>query len=254
MDAILLAGGIPAPDSPLYAHTGGKPKAAIKIGDKSMIQWVLDALEESSSIDHIILVGDEDLREDLHSTKILDFKPAGDDFIHNFQLGAATLLSHKSDAERVALVSCDIPFLTPESVDWVIQTSIKSNKDLYYCVIEQSQMEKRFPESARSYVKLRDMNVCGGDLGVIKLELYKDRKDFWRKLIEARKTHLHQARLIGFDVLFLLLLGRLSLDDAVFRVSKRLDITGQALVCPYPEIGMDIDKPYQLELARKELS
>jgi hypothetical protein len=121
-------------------------------------------------------------------------------------------------------------------------------------VIKQSQMEKRFPDSARSYVKLQDMNVCGGDLGVIKLELYKDRKDFWRKLFEARKTHLHQARLIGFDVLLLLLLGRLSLDDAVHKVTKRLDISGQALVCPYPEIGMDIDKPYQLELARKELS
>jgi GTP:adenosylcobinamide-phosphate guanylyltransferase len=254
MDAILLAGGAPAPDSPLYPYTNGKPKAAIKIGSKSMIQWVLDALEESSSIDQVVIVGDEDLWKDLRSTKILDFRPAGDDIIHNFQLGAATLLSHKPDAERVALVSCDIPLLTSESVDWVIQTSLESDKDLNYCVIEQSQMEKRFPESARSYVKLQDMNVCGGDLGVIKLDLYKDRKDFWRKLVEARKTHLHQARLIGFDVLLLLLLRRLSLEDAVLKVTKRLEISGQALICPYPEIGMDIDKPYQLDLARKELT
>jgi hypothetical protein len=125
---------------------------------------------------------------------------------------------------------------------------------MYYCVIEQSQMEKRFPDSSRSYVKLQDMHVCGGDLGVIKLELYRDRKDFWRKLVEARKTHLSQARMIGFDVLFLLLLRRLSLADAVRKVTTRLEISGEALICPYPEIGMDIDKPYQLEIARKELS
>ncbi len=254
MDAILLAGGVPDPDSPLYPYTKGKPKAALQIGKKSMVQWVLDALDRSSSIDSIVVVGIEEMRNDLRSTKILDFKPAGDDYIHNFQLGAEALLAHKPKAERVALVSCDIPMLTAEGVDWVLQTALETDDDLCYCVIEQSQMEKRFPDSARSYVKLRDMNVCGGDLGVIKLDLYKNRKDFWRKLFEARKTYLHQARLIGFDVLLLLLLRRLTLEDAVRKVTKRLDITGRGLNCPYPEIGMDIDKPHQLEIAFRELA
>jgi len=121
-------------------------------------------------------------------------------------------------------------------------------------VIEQSQMEKRFPDSARSYVKLRDMSLCGGDLLVIKLDLYKTRKDFWRKIFEARKSHLHQARLIGFDILLLLLLRRLTLEDAVHKITRRLNITGRGINCPYPEIGMDVDKPHQLEIARRELS
>ena len=115
-------------------------------------------------------------------------------------------------------------------------------------------MEKRFPDSARSYVKLQDMNVCGGDLAVINLDLYKSREDFWRKIFEARKSYLHQARLIGFDILILLLLRRLTFNDAVERVTRRLDITGKGLICPYPEIAMDIDKPHQLEIARRELT
>ena len=98
------------------------------------------------------------------------------------------------------------------------------------------------------------MNVCGGDLSVINLELYKSRKDFWRKIFNARKSYFRQARLIGFDVLFLLLLRRLTLESTVQKVTHRLDITGEALNCPYPEIGMDIDKPHQLEIARKVLS
>ena len=52
------------------------------------------------------------------------------------------------------------------------------------------------------------MNVCGGDLAVINMDLYKSREDFWRKIFEARKSYLHQARLIGFDILILLLLRR----------------------------------------------
>jgi hypothetical protein len=215
---------------------------------------VLDALEESQTIESIVVVGAEDMNESLRSTKILDFRPATEDIIRNFQVGADALLSHKPDAERVALVSCDIPMLTPESVDWVVNTCQESDKDLCYSVIEQTQMEKRFPDSARSYVKLRDMNVCGGDLIVIKLDLYKSRKDFWRKIFEARKSYLHQARLVGFDILLLLLLRRLTLEDAVDKITRRLNITGRGLNCPYPEIGMDVDKPHQLEIARRELS
>ena len=114
-------------------------------------------------------------------------------------------------------------------------------------------MEESFPNSARSYVKLRDMNVCGGDLAIINLDLYKSREDFWRKIFEARKSYLKQARLIGLDILLLLLLRRLTLTETVEKVTHRLSITGQGLICPYPEIAMDIDKPHQLEIAREKL-
>ncbi len=254
MDAVLLAGGLPGPDSPLYPHTQGKPKAALQIGSKSMIQWVLDALEDSPSIENIVVVGVEEMRDELRSTKILKICHDSGDMINNLQTGAGAILDHNSDAQRVALISSDIPLLTPESVEWVVRTAQDSDEDLYYCVIQQSRMEKRFPESARSYVKLRDMNVCGGDFSVIKLDLYRDRKDLWQKLFEARKSIFRQANLIGFDILFLLLLRLLTLDDAVKKVTNRLDITGRGLICPYPEIGMDVDKPHQLEIARKELS
>ncbi|NQS92365.1 MAG: NTP transferase domain-containing protein [Chloroflexi bacterium] len=254
MDAILLAGGVPTPESALYPYTLGKPKAAIKIGDKTMIQWVLDALNQSDTIEGIFVVGCEDMQEELISHKIIGFKPDAGDIILNFQQGADGILEHNPNAKSVAVVSSDIPMLTAESVNWVINSSLKSEKDIYYCVIDQIQMEKRFPESARSYVKLRDMNVCGGDLSIMSLDLYADRKDFWRKIFQARKSYLHQASLIGFDILLLLLLRRLTFDDVVKKVTRRLDITGQGLICPYPELGMDVDKPHQLEFARRELS
>jgi hypothetical protein len=98
-------------------------------------------------------------------------------------------------------------------------------------------MEKRFPDSARSYVKLKDMNVCGGDLSIIGFDFYTANKDFWGKLFDARKSYLRQAGLIGFDILILLLLRRLTFTEVVNKVTH-----------------MDIDKPHQLELARKELS
>ena len=32
-----------------------------------------------------------------------------------------------------------------------------------------------------------------------------------------------------------------------------MNITGRAIVCPYAEVGMDVDKPHQLEIMRADL-
>jgi hypothetical protein len=57
----------------------------------------------------------------------------------------------------------------------------------------------------------------------------------------------------GIDTLILLLL-HCYLQGAQERVSKRLGLRGRAIPCPYAEIGMDVDKPHQLEIMRKDLS
>ena len=85
MDAIVLAGGVPAPDSALYPDTKGKAKAMLEIGGKYMIQWVLDALDQADTIDSIVIVGCEDCQTEIHSKKIITFKPSTEDIILNFQ-------------------------------------------------------------------------------------------------------------------------------------------------------------------------
>jgi hypothetical protein len=77
--------------------------------------------------------------------------------------------------------------------------------------------------------------------------------DLAQKIIESRKSPFKQAAMIGFDSLLLLLLRRLTLEDAVQRVGRRFDLRGQAVVCPYPEIGMDVDKPFQFDILTADL-
>ena len=57
MDAILMAGGIPKPDQPLYQFTQGISKAMLEIAGKPMIQWVLDALSEAENVDSVTIIG-----------------------------------------------------------------------------------------------------------------------------------------------------------------------------------------------------
>ena len=139
-------------------------------------------------------------------------------------------------------------------VDWVVNTDMQTKKDVYYHVIKREVMEKRYPGCKRTWTHLKDMEVCGGDMNVGRLSLLlTDETDVWRKITDARKSPLKQAALIGFDTLFLLATRQLTLEGAETRIMKRLNITGRAIVCPYAEVGMDVDKPFQLEIMRRDL-
>jgi hypothetical protein len=76
----------------------------------------------------------------------------------------------------------------------------------------------------------------------------------WEQLIGTRKSPLRQAGIIGFGTLFALFTRRLTLEDAVARVCDRIGIKGRAIVWPYAEPCMDVDKPGQLELLRADLA
>ena len=184
--------------------------------------------------------------------KLVSYLPSQGDMIANIRAGITELLRINPQAHHVLLVSSDIPCLTAEMVDWVVKTTMQTDEDAYYNVITRQVMEKRFPTSNRSYIKLKDVEVCGADMNVVATRLVTTNDEIWTKLVNARKNALKQAALLGFDTLFLLLLHAITLEAAVKKVTKRLNITGRAILCPYAEVGMDIDKPHQLELMRKD--
>jgi hypothetical protein len=115
-------------------------------------------------------------------------------------------------------------------------------------------MEARFPGSKRTYTHLKDMDVCGADMNISHVRNATEHLEMWEQLIGTRKSPLKQAGMIGFGTLFQLLLRRLTLEDAVRRVTSRIGITGRAIVWEHAEPCMDVDKPHQLELLREDLA
>jgi hypothetical protein len=98
------------------------------------------------------------------------------------------------------------------------------------------------------------MEVCGGDMNMGRISLLlSEETDIWEKITDARKSPMKQAALVGFDTAFLLLTGQLTLEKAETNIMNRLNITGKAIVCPYAEVGMDVDKIFQLEIMREDL-
>jgi GTP:adenosylcobinamide-phosphate guanylyltransferase len=252
MDAIITAGGIPGPEDPLYEYTQGESKALLKIAGKPMVQWVLDAVDGSEKIDQIVMVGLEP-DSGLACQKPIAYIPNQGSMLDNVRTSIYKAAELNPDAELVMLVSSDIPSVTTEMIDWVVDTAQETEDDFYYNLITRQVMEARYPGANRSFVKLKDVEVCGGDLNVVRVAAAYGNDELWERLISARKNVFKQAALFGFWTLILMLTRRLSLEDAVPRVEKQLGIKGRAVLCPYAELAMDVDKPHQFEILRNEL-
>lgn len=253
MDAIVTAGGRPEAGDLLYPYTQGAPKALVDVAGKPMIQWVLDALCQAKLVERVVVIGLSP-ESGLVCPKPLAYIPDQGDMLANIRAGVKKVVELNPQAEHVLVVSSDIPAVTAEAVDWVVETTMQTDDDIYYNVIPRHVMEARFPGSRRSYTRLKDAEVCGGDMNMVRCSVATGEAMIWDELIATRKNVLKQAALIGFDTLFLLLIRAISLEQAVQKVSRRLNIKGRAIVCPYAEVGMDVDKPNQLELLRADLS
>jgi GTP:adenosylcobinamide-phosphate guanylyltransferase len=253
MDAVVTAGGIPLPGEPLYPFTQGGEKALLDVAGKPMIQWVLDALDDSKVVERLIIMGLENPSV-VHVKKPVWFEANHGSLLENIRGGVKKALEIDPAQRHIMLVSSDIPAIQPAMVDWVGEAAMQTDDDVYYNVIEKKVMEKRFPGSKRSYTHLKNMDLAGGDLNVIRAMTATSNDEMWERIIDARKSVFKQAALVGYDVLILLLLRLIDLDGAVKMISRRLKIKGRVLVCPYAEVGMDVDKPHQLEIMRADLA
>jgi GTP:adenosylcobinamide-phosphate guanylyltransferase len=253
MDAIVTAGGIPLPEDPLYAHTKGNSKALLDIAGKPMIQWVLDALSASQKVDNVILIGLSE-KSGVTCQKPIHFIPNQGRMLANIVAGVNKSLELDPKNQHVLIVSSDIPGLKGEMVDWLVDQIAADPSDLYYGVIARELMETRYPDSRRTWTHLKDMDVCGADINACHVSMATEHLETWENLIGHRKSPLQQASIIGFGTLFLLLFRQLTLEEAVRRASQSVGIKGKAIVWPWAEAGMDVDKPHQLEIMRKDLA
>jgi len=251
--AIVLGGGLLTAEEPLYESAPDGHRSLIPIGDKPMAQWVMDALTNSEAVKSITVMGLTP-ESGLHSTKPLDFLPDSGDLFDNIKVGVLHAAEILPEQDKVILASSDIPAIQPEMVDW-LATQIPQNPEalIYYNVIQKETMEQRFPQAGRSYVRFKDISVCGGDLNLIDKRLFTVERPIWKKLAANRKHPLRQAGLLGLDNLLLVALHLVTLDGAVKRICNRLSLKAAALRCPYAEMAMDADKPHQLEILRKDL-
>jgi len=226
-------------------------EALIPIGEHLMVDYVVKALEKTKFIDRIALVGPvKELEEKYGDSLRVELVEAGSTAIKSVLNGVEAV----GFTEYVVIVSSDIPLISSDALTDFIEACIrKGGADLYYPIIEKRVSESKFPGAHRTYVRLVEGTFTGGNVFLVRPEIIEPREELAEKLIALRKSPLALCRLIGIGFIIKYLLGKLTLKEAEEKFSKLLDIKGLAVKCMYPEIGMDIDKPSDLELVEQVL-
>jgi molybdopterin-guanine dinucleotide biosynthesis protein A len=249
LDAVILAGS--SNEGPLRAVSDVRYEALLPIGEKIMVQYVVEALLGSSQIGRVFVVGPVNELAPYLTEQRVTLIESRNGIMENIEAG----LLHAAQNSRVLLVTSDIPMLTTEAVDDFLAQCGDMSGDLYYPIVEKAVVESKYPAVKRTYVKLKDGVFTGGNLFLINPAIYKQCVDKGQKIISLRKSPLGLCRLMGLGFVLKFLLNTLTLKEAEEKACQLLGgIKGVAVVVSYPELGVDVDKPADLELAVQVLT
>ncbi len=246
VNAMVLAGR--ANEGVFKEVSQAKNEALIEIGDRTMLDYVLAALTGAGSVARVAVVGTPEVRE--HLPAGVDFVPAADDVIDNVVLGAR----HLGDERPLLVASSDVPFITAEIVDRLVAQCAAKPADLYYPAIPKAAAEARFPGVHRTYVKLTEATVTGGNIFLVTPAVVRAHSDKVRAFVDARKNPAKMAAILGPGFVVKLALGMLSARELEVRISRMFGMRGAVIFTTDAEIGVDVDKLSDLELARQVLA
>ena len=131
------------------------------------------------------------------------------------------------------------------------RTDTAARADVAYPIIPRESCERHFPGARRTYVTLKDGVYTGGNAVVVKRDFLQLRRELIDKLFAARKNPLKLAAIFGLGFIFALLTRRLSISRAETRASQIVGGKAAAIISTYPELGFDVDKLEDLNLARR---
>ncbi len=250
-DAVILAGG--ENSSELKKIAPYDNEALIIIGNYPMIYYVYRALRATPAINNIIVSGPvEALRNILPREDKLFFVEGGENAIDSFA-HAVTILEGKRVSDKVLVVPTDVPFITSEAIEDFLTCCEASKADFYYPLTCKEVNERKYPGVVRTYVRLKEGVFTGGNLFLLRSKLIPACLEMGVKLFYRRKNPLAMARLFGVSLVWKYLLGRLSIQMAEKRFYEVVGIRGKGIISSYAEVGVDVDKPCDLQLAQEYL-
>ncbi|HEY8417919.1 MAG TPA: hypothetical protein VIK93_07785, partial [Limnochordales bacterium] len=190
--------------------------------------------------------------------------------LDNLEHGARVLLANGEAASaagtggpgsRLLVVTSDIPLVTAAAIEDFLDRCRRRDAaagpralDAFYPMVSRENSEARFPGQRRTYVRLRSGSYTGGNCVLLSPAVLLKQRELFEQAVALRKDPVRMARLLGLGFIIRFLTRRLEAADIERVVRERLGINGAIIEVPYAEIGFDVDKPEDLELAHRMLA
>ena len=244
-NALVLAGT--KKKGPLETAENVDNKALIMIDGRPMIEYIVDALNNSENIDKILVVGPKNELHPYIGKKVEEILNPGNSILENMEIG----LNYFNSADNLLLLSSDIPLITPEAINEFLSICTKRKACIGYPIITKENIIKKYPETERTYVKMKEGIFCGGNITFFKPDVFFQNKKLIKELFENRKATWKYAKILGLKFILKFLFKALTLEEIEKRITNIIGYNSIAVMVSYPEIMIDLDKPSDLKLIRK---
>lgn len=244
IDVIILAGGNP---DQLDEHVSCK--GLVPICAKPMVEYVVDTLRTCPPIRRIVAVM-PDTGRGKWQAKVDDIVVNDGNIVDNF----AAAVQRLSGDRRVLVLSADIPLITCDSVLEYLKKCEPFDADLYYPIIRREAIEAEFPGVKRTYMGIREGTFTGGNVMLLNPQTILKNRALMESVFDARKSPLRLVRILGFGFIVKFLLRRLTIIELERKVSQIVGGTGKAVIVEHAEIGFDVDKQTDMQIATARLA
>jgi GTP:adenosylcobinamide-phosphate guanylyltransferase len=254
--AIILAADR-EPGDPVAESAAVSCKALAPVSGREMVLRVLDTLAEADEIEKRLLAGpainsieqNPELSELISSGKVKWFAPQGTP-----STSAFNVLQSLPEDIPVLVTTADHALLTAEMVDHFCSEARASGCDVIAGVAEYELLAEAVPGTRRTVTQLADGGYCGCNLFAFLTPQSRRAADFWRKVEQERKNPLRIIKVMGWTAVISYLLGRLSLEQALGKLSQRMGLRVGVVRMPFAEAAIDVDKVEDLFLVESILT
>jgi len=242
------------PNDPVAQCAQVACKALAQVGGRPMVLRVLDALAGSQRIDTFILCGPAAaiveraplLQERLAKPNVKWMPPGPTP-----SSSVLSALSALTTEMPVLVTTADHALLQPEMVDYFCREALSTGCDVVAALASFDEIMDKYPGMRRTRTRFRDGHYCGCNLFAFLTPKSHAAADFWRQVENDRKHPVKMMGSLGWFMVLRYLLGRLSLEEALRSISRRMGLRAGVVIMPFPEAAVDVDSVGDLETARR---
>jgi hypothetical protein len=219
-----------------------------------MVLRVLDTLAEAREVDSLavcgpsegLLVQEPELLSRINAGKIRWIPPQATPSASTYHV-----LEGLSPDVPSLVTTADHAFLNAEIVDFFCSKARASGCDIVVGLASHAQVMRAFPQTKRTSTKLSDGGFCSCNLFAFLTPRARNAAEFWRKCERNRKKPWRMMRVIGWQVVVRYLLGTLSLEEGLRRLSARMNVKAGVVILPFPEAAVDVDTVSDLRIVEE---
>lgn len=240
---IVLAGQRPGKD-PMSEHFGEPRKALIGVGGRPMLAWVGAALAAQRDIERIVILAqDSDALLDHPDTRWLR-----DDPRVMTRDGGASIVEAISDTLKAMPDAYPFLLTTADNVlldEAMLQrfTAEAAGADVAAALVERRTLETAYPGNRRTWLPFRGGAYSGANLFWLGSPAALDALAVWRRIEQQRKKARAVLGAFGIGLALLIAARLVTLDQAMVRAGRKIGVKARAVVLPFAEACIDVDKP-----------